>query len=229
VTTPITVDAVVTALHGTPGDYSQWYIEDPAGGPMSGVVVYCDPDLPSCPTLRAPARQTLVRITGSLSTYKGQLQMVPTAQTVLQMNAALPPIPTVTPADVEESASSPYRGVLVKLATKLTVDDATPAALYDTKCDTGTSDASMPLCTGCEPPTYSGFQVNDGSGHEIFVEALFFYTCHLQSSPECSGEAGQIAVTSGMTFSSIQGVLDVDPYAGAQELAPVEDTDYVTP
>src|SRR6202034_185081 len=77
VTTAITVQAVVTALHGSPGDYSQWYIEDQAGGPSSGVNVYCDKDK-SC-SLPEPALHDLVLITGSLSTYKGLLQLVPTA------------------------------------------------------------------------------------------------------------------------------------------------------
>ena len=230
VTTPITVDAVVTALHGTvPNDVSQWYIEDPAGGPLSGVAVYCDPDLPSCPTLRAPPLQTLVRITGALSTYKGVLQFVPTAQAVLQMNAPLPPIATVTMTDLAPSAASMYRGVLVHLASKLTVDSVTPPALYDTQCNTGATDGGLPLCTGCSPPTYAGFQANDGMGHEVYVEAFFFATDHLQSSPECTTQAGEIPVTVGMTFSAMTGVLDFDPYAGAQALSPVTDTDYTTP
>jgi hypothetical protein len=32
-----------------------------------------------------------------------------------------------------------------------------------------------------------------------------------------------------MTFSSIQGILDYDPYGLVQYLAPVRSTDYVTP
>jgi hypothetical protein len=230
VTTPITVDAVVTGLHGTPGDYSQWYIEDPAGGPSSGVAVYCDPDLPSCPTLRAPALHTLVRITGALSTYKGSVQLVPTAQVVLQANATPPPVAMLTAADLAPTADSPYRGVVVKVeAAKLTVDSTTPPALYDTQCDIGATDAGPPLCTGCEPPTYSGFQVNDGAAHEIYIENFFFYTEHLQNSPECLTQAGVIPVSVGMTFSSMTGVLDFDPYASAQALYPMADSDYTTP
>ncbi len=186
VTSSITVLAVVTALHGTPGDYSQWYIEDPAGGPSSGVAVYCDPDLASCPTIRAPAVNDLVLITGALSTYKGELQFVPTAQTLVQSSYTPPPIATVPATELIATANSAYRGVLVKLASKLTVDNATPASLYDTNCggssDAG-ADAGLTLCSGCEPPTYSGFEVNDGAGHEIYVEDFFFYTDHLQSSP----------------------------------------------
>src|SRR5580704_9880444 len=74
VTGTITVNAIVTAEHGSiPNDVSEWYIEDPNGGPNSGIVVYCDPDKTSCPaTIRAPARWTLVQMTGKISPYKGQ-------------------------------------------------------------------------------------------------------------------------------------------------------------
>jgi len=233
VTSSITVNAIVTGLHGSPNDYSQWYIEDPAGGPMSGVAVYCDPDLPSCPTIRAPNLYDFIQITGSLSTYKGALQFVPTAQKVLMSNATPPPVAMVTPTDLAPSGNSPYRGVVVKLAQTLTVDDVTPMALYDTECDTGTSDAGAdagpPLCTNCEPPTYSGFQANDGMGHEVYVEAFFFYTDHLQSSPECLSSSGAIPVRVGETFSSMTGILDFDPYASAQAFSPLSDADYTTP
>ena len=71
----------------------------------------------------------------------------------------------------------------MKFASKLTVDDTTPSALYDTECnvptDGGAVDAGPPLCTGCAPPSYSGFQANDGAGHEVYVEDFFFNTDHL--------------------------------------------------
>ena len=231
VTTPITVQAVVTALHGAPGDYSEWYIEDAAGGPNSGVNVYCDKDK-SC-TLPEPAMNDLILITGSLSTYHGVVQLTPTAKSTVQAGAALPPIPTLTMTDLAEGANSHYRGVLVKYdATALTVDNTMPAALYDTQCATlldGGVATGMPLCTGCAPPTYSGFQANDGAGNEIYIEETFFNTDHLQSSPECASAAGNVAVTNGMTFSSIQGILDYDGYAMAQQLSPTKDSDYTTP
>jgi hypothetical protein len=231
VTSAITVQAVVTALHGSPGDYSQWYIEDQAGGPSSGVNVYCDKDK-SC-SLPEPTLHDLVLITGALSTYKGVVQLVPTAIHTVQANAALPPIPTLTITDLAEGASSLYRGVLVKYdATKLTVDNLTPTALYDTSCNTGGdagADAGLPLCTGCAPPSYSGFQANDGQAHEVYIENVFFSTDPLQSSPECTSASGAVPVTLGMTFSSIQGILDYDSYAAAQQIAPVQASDYTTP
>jgi len=230
VTSAITVQAVVTALHGSPGDFSQWYIEDQAGGPSSGVNVYCDKDK-SC-ALPEPALHDLVLITGTLSTYKGVVQMVPTAISTVQSNAVLPPIPTLTITDLAEGATSLYRGVLVKYATKLTVDNLTPTPLYDTSCNTGGdagADAGLPLCTGCAPPTYSGFQANDGQGHEVYVENVFFSTDPLQSSPECTSASGAVPVTLGMTFSSMQGILDYDSYAAAQQIAPVQASDYTTP
>jgi hypothetical protein len=226
VTTPITVVAVVTALAGVPGDYPTWYVEDPGGGPNSGIAVYCDPLLAACSAAglpRATPLHSLVAITGSITTFDSQHELIPTAQTLLQASTTPPPIPLLTAADLAPTATSPYRGVFVKYdATKLTVDNVTPAALKDSSCTTTCS----PLC---EPPVYSGFEANDGLGDEIYVEAPFFNTDPLQSSPECLTQSGVVPVTVGMTFSSIQGILDIDPYAQVQYLAPDQASDYVTP
>jgi len=237
-TTAITVKGFVTALAGVPGDYPNWYIEDPAGGQYSGINVYCDPLATTMCLVPEPALGDLIQLTGKVSSYKGQLELLPTAMTVLQKNATPPPIPTLTAADVAPSANSPYRGVFVNLmiGTKLTVDDVTPAALADTACgatlptDGGTGDAGVAACTNlCTPPVYGGFQANDGTGNEVYVEAPFFNTDPLQSSPECLSQPGVTKVTVGMTFSKMSGILDVDPYSGAQSISPVVPADYATP
>jgi len=245
VTSTITVNAIVTAEHGAiPNDVSEWYVEDLDGGPNSGVVVYCDPDKTSCPsTIRSPAIWTVVQLTGKLSPYKGQNEFVPTALTILSDAGAgtPPPIPTVTMSDVAPTGTSTYRGVLVKLtAAKLTVDNVAPSALLDTSCtsviapDGGAWDAGaeggLASCSPpCEPPAYSGFTANDGNGNEVNIEASFFATDPLQSSPECLTQPGVTPVVVGTTFSSMQGVLDFDPYAGQQQLSPVTPSDYATP
>jgi hypothetical protein len=245
VTSTITVNAIVTAEHGAiPNDVSEWYIEDLDGGPNSGVVVYCDPDKTACPaTIRAPAIWTLVQLTGKLSPYKGQNEFIPTALTILSDAGAgtPPPVPSVTMADVAPTGKSTYRGVLVKLtAAKLTVDNVTPSALLDTSCtsviapdggawDAGAEGGLASCATPCEPPAYSGFTANDGNGNEVNIEASFFATDPLQSSPECLTQPGVTPVLVGTTFSSMQGVLDFDPYAGQQQLSPVTPADYATP
>jgi hypothetical protein len=105
----------------------------------------------------------------------------------------------------------------------------------DTACETpGPSgelpDGGLASCSPlCEPPLYSGFQANDGMGNEIYVEAPFFNTDPLQSSPECLGQSGITPVKVGTTFSSIQGILDLDPYGQVQYIAPDLASDYVTP
>ena len=66
-------------------------------------------------------------------------------------------------------------------------------------------------------------------GNEVYIEAPFFNTDPLQSSPECLTQSGVVPVTVGMTFSSIQGILDLDPYGQVQYLAPVQPSDYATP
>lgn len=243
--TPITVRAVVTGLHGAPpGDITLWYIEDPAGGQHSGIVVYCDPVKASCPaSVRAPVGPyATVDITGSISTYMGSLQFTPTAQTVVTATGSAPPIATITAADVLPTANSPYRGVLAKLTDKLTVDSVTPMALYNTTCattttttDAGKTDASVKadagptLCTGCTPPTYSGFRAKDSASNELYIEDFFFSYDHYQSSPECTTQAGEKAVTVGETFSSLTGIIDYDGYATAQAFYPISDADVVTP
>jgi hypothetical protein len=135
------VNAIVTALHGTiPSDVSEWYIEDPNGGPHSGVAVYCDPDLAKCP---------------KGTPYQGMMEFLPTAQTILSANATPPPIPTVSMSDVAPGGNSEYRGVLVKLALDagaLTVDNVTPTALHDTSCTTVIGvDAGPPANTDAGP------------------------------------------------------------------------------
>ena len=233
-TGPITVKAFVTALAGIPKDYPQWYVEDPAGGPNSGVLVYCDPDLTKACTVPEPALHDLITVSGKLTTYQGQVELIPTAMTVLQSDATAPPVAMLTAADVAPSANSPYRGVYVSLAipSMLIVDNVTPTALFDTACgavvpvDGGAPAACSNLC---EPPAYSGFQANDGTGNEVYIEAPFFHTDPLQSSPECLTQSGVVPVKVGMTFSKMSGILDVDPYSGLQDLSPVETSDYTTP
>lgn len=232
VTTPITVNAVVTVVAGDdPMDTKEWYIQDPAGGPFSGVSVYCNKTAKSnpCPmTIMAPALHDLVRVTGTLSTYKGKVELQPTAETTTMANATAPPTLTASAADVASgSTNAGIRGAIVKLTGTFTVDSVTPQACYDTQCaGEGGVNGS---CTGCKPPTYSGFQVNDGSGHEILVENTFYLSEHLMSSPECvSTAAANMQVTTGKTFSMISGIVDVDPYGPATTVAisPTTDSDY---
>jgi hypothetical protein len=228
----ITVTAVVTAVQGPTGDQVIWYVEDPTGGPYSGIAVFCDPlAATTCPCkqsctphVAAAPIGTLVSITGKITAYHGALQLEPTAQTILQMNATPPPVHAAMASDLEETGNSPYRGVYVKFGSTVTVDNVTPAALYDSECnpDGGTG---MPLCNdNCEPPTYAGFEVNGPGTGAFFVEETFFPFVTLASSPECL--TGAVAVTNGKTFPFMAGILDVDPYAGDQMLSPVQPSDY---
>jgi predicted extracellular nuclease len=228
VTTSITVAAVVTAVQGPSGDEVNYYIEDPAGGPYSGVVVYCDPLETSCPAgPRAgnPSVGDYVLITGAISSYKGQVQIEPTAYGLIASGHALPAPVTVQGSDVAAgSTSTQYRGVLVKLSETLTVTDLTPKALYDTQCNTDAG--AMGQCSGCAPPTYSGFQATDSASDVIYVEQYLFPGDPLQSSPECVSMSGQVAVTQSETFPFMEGILDYDGYAQAQFMAPREPPDY---
>jgi hypothetical protein len=229
----ITVDAVVTAVQGPAGDQVIWYVEDPAGGPYSGISVFCDPlAAATCPCkasctphVEAPPIGTLVSITGTISAYHGQLQLTPTAQTLIQTNSAAPPVYTATAADLAAAATSPYQGVYVKFPSLVTVDNVTPTALYDSQCNPS-SVSPPPLCSGCAPPTYAGFEVNGPGAGAFYVEELFFPFVPLQSSPECLTQTGAVVVKTGATFPSMAGILDVDPYAMVQVLSPVQPADY---
>ncbi len=228
VTASITVAAVVTAVQGPSHDEVNYYIEDPAGGPYSGIVVYCDPAETKCPAeARAgnPVVGDYVEITGTISAYKGQQQIAPTAYTLLGSGHALPAPVAVQGSDVAATGTSAqYRGVLVKLAETLTVTDLTPKALYNTECNA--DGGAMGMCTGCTPPTYSGFQATDSAKDVIYVEQYLFPGDPLQSSPECVSMAGQVAVKNGQTFPFMEGILDYDGYADAQFMAPRGPSDY---
>lgn len=241
VTTPITVVGIVTAVRGDdPADTKEWYIEDPSGGSNSGISVYRNHTAKTnpCPSgVTPPAVGDKVQLSGTISPYKGKIEIQPTAQTTLASAQPLPAAQPITPADLAAGGTSTWRGVRVKLAAKLTVDDVTPAKLYDAKCATadagapadGGADAGAALCSGCAPPTYAGFQANDGAGHELFVETYFFASQNLQSSPECLSQMGAKPVTVGTTFSTMTGIVDFDPTGGIQYIAPVTDDDYATP
>jgi len=231
----ITVKGFVTALSGVPMDYPDWYIEDPAGGPYSGLEVYCDPKANTPCNVPAPALHDLIEVTGSLNSFMGGLEFDPTAMTVIQSNATPPPVPMVMATDIAASGDSQYRYVYVNLVigSKLVVDDVTPAPLADTACgavipttDAGAADAAAPACTNlCQPPLYAGFRANDGAD-EVYIEAPFFNTDPLQSSPECLGQPGVVPVKVGDAFTKMSGVLIYDVYASAQALAPVQPSDY---
>jgi hypothetical protein len=113
----------------------------------------------------------------------------------------------------------------VKFPSTVTVDNLTPSALYDSECNTD-GGAGMPLCAGCAPPTYAGFEVNGPGAGAFFVEETFFPLVTLASSPECLTQTGAVPVTQGETFPFMAGILDVDPYAMQQALSPTQPSDY---
>jgi hypothetical protein len=180
------------------------------------------------PHVSAPVLNTLVSMTGTISTFNGQVQIEPTAQTVLEINATPPPAYVASMDDLAEDGTSPYRGVYVRYPSAVTVDNLTPPALYDTSCDTGSgsnSGSGMPLCSGCAPPSYSGFEVS-ASGSAFFVEETFYPFVPLENSPECLTQHGAVVVTKGETFPYVAGILDVDPYSSKQALSPAQPSDY---
>jgi hypothetical protein len=215
VTTPITVSAVVTGIVGTGSN--TWYIQDLAGGQYSGVAVYCNHSakMNPCPmSISAPSLHDQVTITGTLSAYHGKWELAPTAQMTTKTGVT-PPAPMAI-ADTDgafNSTNAAVRGFPVKLmGASFTVDNVTPSDLYDTECKGDAGVMHMNLCSGCMPPTYSGFSVSDGTS-KIYVEQNFFQTDKLASSPECVGMAGATdQVKVGRKFTALGGILDVDPY-----------------
>jgi hypothetical protein len=237
VTTPITVKGVVTVVNGDdPKDTKEWYIQDPAGGPYSGISVYCNKDtrsMTACPeALNPPALHDLVLVTGTISPYRGKAEIQPTAQMTLMANATPPPSMMVSGQDVAPaSKNAAVLGALVQLTGgPFTVEDVRPSALYNTTCAGHDGGSSYASCSGCNPPTYEGVKVKDGSGNEVLVTNLFFLTEHLHSSPEClSGAPANQQLTVGKTFTALSGIVDVDVYAPAGNnitISPTTDSDY---
>ena len=68
--------------------------------------------------------------------------------------------------------------------------------------------------------------MNGPGANAFFVEETFFPFVNLQSSPECLTQPDAGDVTTGETFPFVAGILDVDPYAGEQAIAPVQPSDY---
>jgi hypothetical protein len=230
VTTPFTAIVTVTGVRGTGQTVRDWYVQDPSdGGPEAGVAVYCNRTMATnpCPSsIITPSQWDVVEITGSLVTFKGRLELHPTTQTIVMSGAQPPPLLNVGLAEVAASGSSQYRGVRVEVGM-VTADDVTPPALYNAKCG---ADGGMPLCSGCVPPTYSGFQANDGFGDEAYIENFFYPTEHMENSPECLSATGTtLQVMVGTTFSTMIGILDLDTASGMQALYPVTDSDYSSP
>jgi hypothetical protein len=234
VTTPITVNAVVTAIQGDdPVDTTTWYIQDPQGGPNSGIAVYCNHGAKSnpCPAaVTTPKLHDLITITGTITAYRNvKLELNPTAQTTIMANAAAPPVATVSATDLLASGvSKSLHGTMVKLAVATTVDSVTPTILYNSKCagDAGVNG----LCSGTScTPSYYGFEVVDSSGNQILVENSFHDLTALVSSPECAAAQGMTKIDPSGKFDFIQGILDVDPYikgSTPQILMPTAPSDF---
>jgi uncharacterized protein YdeI (BOF family) len=229
VRTSITVTAVVTAVHGD----SEWYVQDAAGGIWSGIDVFCNKSAKKnpCPaSVTTPVAGDIVAITGVISPYKGKDELDPSAQTKMSSGATLPPVTTVSAADAAATQAKPeLRGILVNVtpgATPWSVDDVMPTALYNSTSCPGSTDGG---CVMCLPPAYGGFEVTDGTT-KIYIYNYFYGTSHLASSPECLTSATtNVPVTASSTFTTLGGILDVDPYAPTANtvvLAPAADSSY---
>ncbi len=134
-----------------------------------------------------------VLITGPISTYKGQQQIAPTAYALIASDHALPAAVAVTGQrrrrgeHVGAVPRSP--GEALRDADR---DQPHAGGALQHHCGTPTADGG-PLCSGCAPPTYSGFQVSDSASNVIYVEQYLFPGDPLQSSPECLTQTGQAA------------------------------------
>lgn len=221
VTTPITVNAIVTGVVGDPAKATTWYVQDPAGGAYSGVAVFCDHGATKSPcamSISAPALHDLIQVTGTLTQYHGKWELAPTAQKTTMANATPAAAAMISDADgAYNSTNAGLRGSPVKLmGSSFTVSDVTPSDLYDTNCakaDGGVLNG-VTLCSGCMPPTYAGFAVTDAGNAKIYVEETFYSTNKLASSPECvNGASTADQVKVGRPFTALAGILDVDPYA----------------
>jgi hypothetical protein len=215
--------AVVTAV--TPSGKELW-VQDLAGGPRSGISVYCNPASASAPclvptaTILALRPGNVVQLSGVWSPYHGKNMIRPTSITVVDATALPAPTPiTAAQADPLLPASD-YAGVLVTVTTApLTVVGAS-AVPY-------APDGGSPCQNG---PTPGLFQVSDGTS-TIDVETTFFDTIDIGIGDPClpaldGGAARAHVVRPGDTFTKLGGILDWDTVTGQLVLQPTDPSQY---
>ena len=214
--TPVTVNtAVVTGLTG---NYKNLYIQDLAGGPRSGIALYCNFDASSnkCPipesTMKTFKPGQKVKVVGTWDIYKDKEEIKPTAITVLDAaSTTLPPFAQLTAAQAAETLTqSDYEGCLVEISgvsstTPLTVTSTTPAAFRN---DSFTTDC-------LHGPSYSAFEVWDNTS-TIAVTTTFYRSIDLATEAMCimifDGGPGDRLVVVGDKFNKLAGILDKDLY-----------------
>jgi hypothetical protein len=216
---PVTIDtAVVTGVNWS-GTTAKAYIQDAAGGPKSGVMLYCKYSgtgtlCPMGDQIKALKMGQKVKVVGTWDVYNSQEEIKPTAITVLDSTeGALPPYAEIPAAQaIMTLTSSDYEGCLVKISgvsasTPLTVTSMTPAGFQNTNYSTDCS----------KGPPYSAFEVSDGSGNKIAVTTNYYRNIDLNTDANCVGrdDAGvpyDNVVVVNDTFNMLAGVLDMDPY-----------------
>ncbi|MBI5481738.1 MAG: hypothetical protein HY906_22975 [Deltaproteobacteria bacterium] len=217
---PVTIEtAVVTGVNWS-STTAKAYIQDAAGGPKSGIMLYCKyASGGTCPmgdAMKALKMGQKVKVVGTWDVYNGQEEIKPTAVTVLDSNeGALPPYAEISAAQaVETLTQSDYEGCLVKISgvsatTPLTVTSMTPAGFVNDNYN------STGACC-CGPP-YSAFEVSDSSGNKIAVTTNFYRNIDLGTDGTCimifdGGVPADKLVVVGDKFNMLAGILDMDPY-----------------
>jgi hypothetical protein len=222
--TPLTVLAVVIAVDRNSPDATLWYVQDPEGGPYSGVAVWCAP-WDNCPaTVKAPKLHDYVLISGTITASA----IHPTMQQVIPGGPPAPAPTTVSALDLASRLGSARTwglwGSKVRLPVVTTVDSLTPWMLANGDCMSPSGDnlCKGPICA----PSYYGFEVIDGAGNKIIIGNDFQDVTGLVSSPECKASVGQTQVITGGTFDFIEGILDQGT-AAEQVLMPTSPDDFV--
>ena len=211
----VTTEGVVTG-----GNSSSYFIQDPAGGPWSGLYVY---------DTSAPAVGDRVRLTGTISEYNNLTELGGLTEfTILSSGNALPAAELLPTGSVSQEQ---WEGVLMRVenvaVTELldhaewAVDDGSGVVVVDDKFgydyEPQVGDQIISI-TGPLDYTFDFFKILPRSDADIELPQDYLPIHDIQFTEDPSGDspyAGQTVTTEGVvTGSSYDGYLIQDPAGG---------------
>ncbi len=224
--------------------YGHIWVQDPGGGPYSGVQLFCNygGTTPNCPMTRTQVeslvRGQVVNVTGNYNPFTPSSPA--SAPTLVEVGAPMvtptgsmmdPVAVSVSPSDVSKGMVSAdmYAGVYVTMTGSFTVSSVTASEFMNTSYSCTTSgDGGM----SASAPQYFGFEMTDGTN--TMAVGLGFYKSESYCLDSCfdsmctsATTAGHMLVSTGETFTGLTGV--VEPASSSTEsylqVSPVVDMD----
>jgi hypothetical protein len=203
--TSVSLGGVVTVGRVTSSSNATAWVQDPGGGPYSGIQLFCPKS--SCSaydTIDKLAAGEVLDVTGTYDVFQGSPELK--GVTITKKGTTTAPVATTLTAEMlakGTDSTSPafvqWNEVLVRLAGPLTATNVT-APQFSAACSGGNGDA------GAGSVQYRGFEVT--IGHAVVNVGLGFFDTLHYCLPGC-GFACNDEVKAGDGFDSIQGVARV--------------------